>query len=65
MQDLARRKLGLQVESDFKVRTRPLISQNDIWVRKTLIHQWVLLMVGLEWYLDVFGSESQIVLFGY
>ena len=61
MQDLAKRKLGLQVQSDFKVFYKPKISLNDILDRKTLIHPWVLLMVGLGWYLDVFGSESHVL----
>ena len=42
-----RKILGLQVQRDFKVRTKPQISLNDVWIRKTLIHPWVLIMVGL------------------
>ena len=49
------------MQSDFKVLHKPQISLNDIWVRKTLIHPWGLPMVGLGWYLDVFGSESHIL----
>ena len=49
------------MQSDFKVLHKPYISLNDIWVRKNLIHPWVLLMVGLGWYLDVFGSESHVL----
>ena len=33
----------------------------DVWVRKTLIHPLVLLMVGLGWYLDVIGSDSHVL----
>ena len=36
-----------EFQKDFKVRTKPYISLNDIWDRKTLIHPWVLLIVGL------------------
>ena len=50
-----------EIPKDFKVRTKLKISLNDIWVRKTLIHPWVLLMVGLGLYLDVFGSESHVL----
>ena len=50
-----------EIQKDFKVRTKPYISLNDIWVRKTLIDPWVLLMVGLGWYLNVFGSEPHVL----
>ena len=41
--------------------TQTLKFFNDVWVRKTLIHPWVLLMVGLGWYLDVIGSDSHVL----
>ena len=46
-----------EIQKDFKVRNKPYISLNEVWVRKTLIHPWVLLMVGLGWYLNAFGSD--------
>ena len=36
-----------EIQKDFKVRNKPQISLSEIWIRKTLIHLWVLLMVGL------------------
>ena len=42
-----RRKLGQRVSKGFKLRTKPLEVVFDVYVRKTLIHPWVLLMVGL------------------
>ena len=47
-----------KIQRDLKVRTKPYIFLNDVWVRKTLIHPWVLLMVGLGRYKDVIGSDS-------
>ena len=38
-----------KIQRDLKGKTKPLISLNDVWVRKqNLIHPWVLLMVGLR-----------------
>ena len=39
-----------KIQRDLKVRTKPHNFFNDVWVRKTLIHSWVLLMVGLGRY---------------
>ena len=36
-----------EIQKDFKVRNKLYISLSEVWVRKTLIHPWVLLMVGL------------------
>ena len=53
--------MGEEYSKGFKGRNQTLDSLNDIWVRKTLIHPWVLLIVGLGWYLDVFKSESHVL----
>ena len=42
-----RRKLGHRVSRDSRYEPKPLKVVFDVWVRKTLIHPWVLLMVGL------------------
>ena len=44
-----RRKLGQRVSKGFKERTKLYKVVFDVWVRKTLIHPWVLFMVGLGW----------------
>ena len=45
-----------EIQEVFKVRNKPWISLNEVWVIKTLIHSLVLLMVGLGWYLNAIGS---------
>ena len=42
-----RKKAGASSPKGFKVRTEPYKVVFDVWVRKTLIHPWVLLRVGL------------------
>ena len=49
------------MQSDLRYVTKPSKFVFDVWVRKTLIHQWLLLMVGLGWYLDVMGSDSHVL----
>ena len=61
LQEGRRKKLGKRVPSDLRYATKPKKVVFDVWVRKTLIHPWVLLMVGLEWYLDVIGRESHVL----
>ena len=40
-------KLGQRVSRDSRYEPKPWKVVFDVWVRKTLIHPWVLLMVGL------------------
>ena len=47
LQEGRRKKTKASSAREFEVRTKPYISLNDVWVRKTIIHSWVLLMVGL------------------
>ena len=61
LQEGRREKLGQRVPSDLRYVTKPYKVVFDVWVRKTLIHPWDLLMVGLGWYLDVIGSDSHDV----
>ena len=42
-----RRKLGQRVSRDSRHEPKPQKVVFDVWVRKILIHPWVLLMVGL------------------
>ena len=42
-----RRKLGQRVSRDLRYEPKPKKVVFDVWVRKTLIHPGVLLMVGL------------------
>ena len=43
-----RRKLGQRVSRDSRYEPKPLKVVFDVRVRKTLIHPWVFLMVGLR-----------------
>ena len=61
LQEGRKKKLGQRVPSHLRYVTMPEKVVFDVWVRKTLIHPWVLLMVGLGWYLDVIGSDSHDV----
>ena len=49
-----------EIHKGFKVRNKPHITLNEVWVRETLIHPWVLLMVGLGWYLMSLGVIPMI-----
>ena len=44
------RKLGHRVSRNLRYKLKPYKVVFDVWVRKTRIHQCVLLMVGLRWY---------------
>ena len=56
-----KRKLGQRVSRDLRYEPKPYKVIFYVWVRKTLIHPCVLLMVGLGWYLDVIGSDSHVL----